>query len=661
MKKGKRYLCLFLAVLTVISLMPLSAFGADTGVQVPGNSSQEVNIPDAAFKSALNKLIDGDRAHDHAITAGELAGIKSLYLNSDDGVTDIEGIQYMTELTSLYIGNDVENISYISDLEKLSSLTLRYNSALTDLTVLGEKDSLTYLNIYYSSSLTSLNGIEKFPNLEELIVFRCASLSDISALDNVALPELVALDLEGPNMISDISPLEDYTSLKELNMEKIEITDSNRTAYRSAISSLTGIETLYMPYCEIGDEDTVMFKGLNSLNSLVLNMNSLTSTAFCDDLTRSIETLSLHGNNISDMDNLSRLTSLKVLGLGDNQVTDFSFIKNLTELTNEDIRHAEGDEDFPFRETYYYSTRPDPTVPVDGKIVIANPYKDPDGNPISFENAALITGVGTLSYDQNTNTITVSDVGNGKLLITVNYDLPVSDGQVKVGRLRIEAYAQREPLYTLTYDWGSSAPAGQSLPSDSASYSSVDAAMEAIDTAFAKGMTVNGEKDGKSGVWTFSGWEATVNGHTINVTGSWTFAENPAPHRHQWSDTTYVWSDDMKTCTATRVCALDQTHVETETVKAVSQVTTPATESSMGKTTYTAAFTNTWAQAQTKTLENIPQLESSEPSDTSDPTVPADDNAPKTGDSNNMVIWLIICAAAVIVVVLCIIKLRKRS
>lgn len=661
MKNGKRYLCLFLAVLTVISLMPLSAFGADTGVQVPGNSSQEVNIPDAAFKSALNKLIDGDRAPDHAITAGELAGIKSLYLNSDDGVTDIEGIQYMTELTSLYIGNDVENISYISDLEKLSSLTLRYNSALTDLTVLGEKDSLTYLNIYYSSSLTSLNGIEKFPNLEELIVFRCASLSDISALDNVALPELVALDLEGPNMISDISPLEDYTSLKELNMEKIEITDSNRTAYRSAIRSLTGIETLYLPYCEIGDEDTVMFKDLNYLNTLVLNANNLTSTAFCDDLPTGIETLGLYDNEISDMDNLSRLTSLKVLGLGDNQVTDFSFIKNLTELTNEDIRHAEGDEDFPFRETYYYSTRPDPTVPVDGKIVIANPYKDPDGNPISFENAALITGVGTLSYDQNTNTITVSDVGNGKLLITVNYDLPVSDGQVKVGRLRIEAYAQREPLYTLTYDWGSSAPAGQSLPSDSASYSSVDAAMEAIDTAFAKGMTVNGEKDGKSGVWTFSGWEATVNGHTINVTGSWTFAENPAPHRHQWSDTTYVWSDDMKTCTATRVCALDQSHVETETVKAVSQVTTPATESSMGKTTYTATFTNTWAQAQTKTLENIPQLESSEPSDTSDPTVPADDNAPKTGDSNNMVIWLIICAAAVIVVVLCIIKLRKRS
>ncbi len=661
MKNGKRYLCLFLAVLTVISLMPLSAFGADTGVQVTGNSSQEVNIPDAAFKSALNKLIDGDRAPDHAITAGELAGIKSLYLNSDDGVTDIEGIQYMTGLTSLYIGNDVENISYISDLEKLSSLTLRYNSALTDLTVLGEKDSLTYLNIYYSSSLTSLNGIEKFPNLEELIVFRCASLSDISALDNVALPELVALDLEGPNMISDISPLEDYTSLKELNMEKIEITDSNRTAYRSAIRSLTGIETLYMPYCEIGDEDTVMFKDLNYLNTLVLNANNLTSTAFCDDLPTGIETLGLYGNEISDMDNLSRLTNLKVLGLGDNQVTDFSFTKNLTELTNEDIRHAEGDEDFPFRETYYYSTRQDPTVPVDGKIVIENPYKNPDGKPISFEKAALDTGFGTLSYDQNNNTITVSNVGNGKLLITVNYDLPVSDGQVKVGRLRIEAYAQRESLYTLTYDWESSAPAGQSLPYDSTSYSTVDAAMKAIDTAFAKGMTVNGEKDGKSGVWTFSGWEATVNGHTINVTGSWTFAENPAPHRHQWSDTTYVWSDDMKTCTATRVCALDQSHVETETVKAVSQVTTPATESSMGKTTYTAAFTNTWAQAQTKTLENIPQLESSEPSDTSDPTVPADDNAPKTGDSNNMVIWLIICAAAVIVVVLCIIKLRKRS
>lgn len=663
MKNGKRYLCLFLAVLTVISLMPLSAFGADTGVQVTGNSSQEVNIPDAAFKSALNKLIDGDRAPDHAITAGELAGIKSLYLNSDDGVTDIEGIQYMTGLQGLDISGNITGLEYISGLSNLLFLRTSDNPNLTSLTVLGKKPELTELDINGSDNLISLNGLnrENFPHLQELYCQNSANLSDISALGNVELPELAILDLENDNKITDISHLEGYTSLRKLDLEKIAISDENRNEYRSAINSLTGVETLYMPYCGIGDEDTVMFKGLNSLNSLVLNMNSLTSTAFCDDLTRSIETLSLHGNNISDMDNLSRLTNLKVLGLGDNQVTDFSFTKSLTKLTNGSIRHAEGDEHSPFMETYHYSTRQDPTVPVDGRIVIANPYKDPDGNPISFENAALITGVGTLSYDQNTNTITVSDVGNGELLISADYDLPVSDGQVKVGRLMIAAYAQREPLYTLTYDWESSAPAGQSLPSGSTAYSTVDAAMEAIDTAFAKGMTVNGEKDGKSGVWTFSGWEATVNGHTINVTGSWTFAENPAPHRHQWSDTTYVWSDDMKTCTATRVCALDQSHVETETVKAVSQVTTPATESSMGKTTYTAAFTNTWAQAQTKTLENIPQLESSEPSDTSDPTVPADDNAPKTGDSNNMVIWLIICAAAVIVVVLCIIKLRKRS
>ena len=74
---------------------------------------------------------------------------------------------------------------------------------------------------------------------------------------------------------------------------------------------------------------------------------------------------------------------------------------------------------------------------------------------------------------------------------------------------------------------------------------------------------------------------------------------------HAWGEPTYEWSADGKTCTATRVCANDATHVETETVNATSAVKTPATCTAKGTTTYTATFTNAAFAVQTKDLEDI--------------------------------------------------------
>ena len=61
--------------------------------------------------------------------------------------------------------------------------------------------------------------------------------------------------------------------------------------------------------------------------------------------------------------------------------------------------------------------------------------------------------------------------------------------------------------------------------------------------------------------------------------------------------------------TATRICGNDETHVETETVNATGTITTPATCTAMGKTTYTsAAFENGAFEQQTKVLEDVEAL-----------------------------------------------------
>ena len=94
--------------------------------------------------------------------------------------------------------------------------------------------------------------------------------------------------------------------------------------------------------------------------------------------------------------------------------------------------------------------------------------------------------------------------------------------------------------------------------------------------------------------------------NSVFSTQTKTVADIPALG-HDWEEAAYEWNADNSKVTATRVCARDANHVETETVNATSEVTKAATCEVKGETTYTsAAFNNTAFTAQTKTVDNIP-------------------------------------------------------
>jgi len=65
----------------------------------------------------------------------------------------------------------------------------------------------------------------------------------------------------------------------------------------------------------------------------------------------------------------------------------------------------------------------------------------------------------------------------------------------------------------------------------------------------------------------------------------------------------YAWSDDYKTCTAKLVYVASPEKAKTETVESTS-VTVPATCTEKGSVTYTAEFTNTLFEKQTKTIDS---------------------------------------------------------
>ena len=59
---------------------------------------------------------------------------------------------------------------------------------------------------------------------------------------------------------------------------------------------------------------------------------------------------------------------------------------------------------------------------------------------------------------------------------------------------------------------------------------------------------------------------------------------------HDWGEATYIWTEDYGCCTATHVCMLDPSHIETETAAASYQVVTEPTYDAPGLGRYTAAF-----------------------------------------------------------------------
>ena len=630
-----------LAVMLVIGLAPTSVLAEVPGVSV--NVEEGVNIPDPNFR----KLINNELGHseDAAVTAEDMKEIINLSISGSPDVADIEGIQYAVNLESLNMTGDIKSVDKIAGLTKLRRLTIAGNNLLTDLSLLGSKPDLTLLDVNNCTNLTSLAGIteQNYPKLEELSCSRCTSLSDISALSGPVIPTLTEADFEDC-AITDISPLKGYTSMAELDLEKVEITEENREAYKETVSSLTGLKTLYMPYCDITDEDTKMFSTLQNLQTLVLNMNDLTSTDFCNQLPQKIEVLSLHGNDIEEMGNLDRLTNLTILGMGDNNVTDFSFISKLTSLTNGDIRHAEGTESFPCRETYYYGSQSEPIEIKDGQVVIENPYIGVDGKPISFEDAEIESSedIGiTVSYDAATNKITLGNIPSitsvNSIMIKAGYALPVSNNEYKVTELRIVTYIKEKthehiwgtPTYTWSAD-GKTCTAERVCTEDSGHVESEQAAVSGEVTKPAT-CTEKGETT-YTAVFE-SDWAVTQTKVLEDV--------EMLPHSYgaEWeSDETGHW----------HMCAVCKAKADEESHTFEWIVDKEATDTQAGSRHQECTVCGyALAAVEIPPLEKPEEPEQPIPPQTEKPAAqPSRTTTPQTGDAGNTLPWALLCVAA---------------
>jgi internalin A len=300
------------SVMRAIFLLIVICFAGFTTQARYGDDTETPEDP-VNFTDPILKALVAAQLGVTAPTVADMVFLKELNA-AGRGISDLTGLEYATNLTSLNLGefyyywvwppelrtNQIEDITPISGLTRLKSLDLSNNQI---------------------SDISALSGMAA---LETLILYK-NNITDISALSG--LSNLTSLDLER-NQITDISPLSGLTNLTLLEL------NSNPIADTLPLSMLTGLESLSLS--RVGLTTIPELTDLPDLKFLDLVGNQITDISGLSGMS-AIESVSLFGNRITSISALSDVPNLKALGLGINQITDISGLSGLTSLNIVDL------------------------------------------------------------------------------------------------------------------------------------------------------------------------------------------------------------------------------------------------------------------------------------------------------------------------------------
>lgn len=126
---------------------------------------EEVKINDRVFKKVICHELD--KSIGDTIYRSDLLSITRLESYGSGTITDLEGIQYMTNLKELELnGYSIENISKLKGLTRLERLDLSDNN-ISDITVLSGLVNLEYLDLS-DNNITNIKALKNLTGLRYL-------------------------------------------------------------------------------------------------------------------------------------------------------------------------------------------------------------------------------------------------------------------------------------------------------------------------------------------------------------------------------------------------------------------------------------------------------------------------------------------------------------
>ena len=179
-------------------------------VKLPSSDAcNKIIFADASLEKAIKEQLNIPANKD--VTVCDAKSVKLLELSAKN-IKQLSGLEYFTNLETLYLdSSQISDISVLSGLMNLQSLSLDYLNQISDISVLSGLTKLQTLSLAFNpiSDISALSGLTKLQTLS--LAFN--PISDISALSG--LTKLQDLGLSS-NEISDISALKGLMNLKFL-------------------------------------------------------------------------------------------------------------------------------------------------------------------------------------------------------------------------------------------------------------------------------------------------------------------------------------------------------------------------------------------------------------------------------------------------------------
>lgn len=233
-------------------------------------------FPDEAFAQVVAMQITGSADTSQVVTQTQLDSVTILNASAKN-ISDITGINELTNLTSVDLSqNQITSISPITNLAELTSLNAASN--LLNIVELGNPQytpNLTTLNLSDNPTMTKLN-IQNQPKLTTInTTISSGQSSSLAELTLTNLPELTSAGKSTNNAV-------------------------NFSTYSNVLST---VHLAALPKIQVADID-----------------NNLLSRIDIHDMTR-LSYLDLHGNQLTDISNLTTLPAITTLDLSLNQLT----------------------------------------------------------------------------------------------------------------------------------------------------------------------------------------------------------------------------------------------------------------------------------------------------------------------------------------------------
>ncbi|WJE35352.1 leucine-rich repeat domain-containing protein [Bacillus mycoides] len=259
-------------------------------------------IVDKKLQQHINKYNLERENINEPITKEDLLQIKTLSIYSGEGINEIAGLEYMT------------------NLEKL---TLR-ESNVADISVISGLRHLKYLDLS-SNPIESIQPVSKLENLDMLFL-RDNKIADLTPLSQ--MKKIKILDLIGNN-IKDLTSLFTVLSLEEVYLA------NNQISNLSGIEKLKNVKLLWIGNNKISDVEPI--SKMSNLIELEIADSEIKDISPLSKLV-TLQVLNLEENYISDISPLSNLTNLHEMNLGANEIVDVRPVEELGKRISIDIQ-----------------------------------------------------------------------------------------------------------------------------------------------------------------------------------------------------------------------------------------------------------------------------------------------------------------------------------